>query len=92
MKTQLSRIFLHSIGPWHSYIVVGGGYALIIYKLYLTDKRDSTAPVGTRDIDSLLPRKIPEISKTNISKHLHNAGFTKLFKDFTAQPPKATSR
>ncbi|MBA2728005.1 MAG: hypothetical protein H0U49_07520 [Parachlamydiaceae bacterium] len=27
--------FLKSIGPWSDYIVIGGGYALIIYKLYL---------------------------------------------------------
>jgi hypothetical protein len=30
--------FLRSVGPWHNYIVIGGGHALIIYKLYLADK------------------------------------------------------
>ena len=27
-------------------------------------------PVGTCDIDSLIPRKVPEISKMNIAKYL----------------------
>lgn len=27
--------FLQSMGPWREVIVIGGGYALIIYKLYL---------------------------------------------------------
>lgn len=29
--------FLHAIGPWHKYIIIGGGFALIIYKLYLVN-------------------------------------------------------
>ncbi len=73
--------FLQSIGPWRDSIVIGGGYALIIYKLYLTDKKLEIPPVGTRDIDSLIPRKVPERSKKNIAKHLQEAGFIKLFKD-----------
>ncbi|OJU79877.1 MAG: hypothetical protein BGO10_03215 [Chlamydia sp. 32-24] len=58
--------FLHSIGPWRDYVVIGGGFALFIYKLYLSDQKLKNPPVGTRDIDSLLPRKIPDISKKNI--------------------------
>lgn len=73
--------FLDSIGPWCNYIVIGGGYALFIYKLYLADPKLENSPVGTRDIDSLIPRKIPEISKKNIAKHLHEAGFIHIFKD-----------
>ncbi|MBA3720943.1 MAG: hypothetical protein H0W88_00910 [Parachlamydiaceae bacterium] len=73
--------FLNSIGPWHNNIVIGGGYALFIYKLYLTDQSLENAPVGTRDIDSLISRRIPEISKNNIAKHLYEAGFTNVFKD-----------
>lgn len=37
--------------------------------------------MGTRDIDSLIPRKVPEISKKNIAKYLNEAGFTHVFKD-----------
>ena len=73
--------FLHSIGPWSEFVVIGGGFALFIYKLYLADPKLDNAPVGTRDIDSLIPRKVPEISKKNIAKHLQEAGFTHVFKD-----------
>lgn len=38
-------------------------------------------PVGTRDIDSLIPRKIPEVSKKNIQNYLREAGFNHVFKD-----------
>lgn len=38
-------------------------------------------PIGTRDIDSLLPRKIPDISKKNIRNYLLEAGFNHVFKD-----------
>ncbi len=73
--------FLNSIGPWRKFIVIGGGFSLFIYKLYLVDPKLKNTPVGTRDIDSLIPRRVPEISTKNIAKHLHEAGFTRLFKD-----------
>lgn len=47
----------------------------------LADQQLENLPVGTRDIDSLIPRKVPKISKKNISKHLQEAGFTLIFKD-----------
>ena len=43
--------FLKSIGPWTQHVVVGGGYAPIIYRLYLAHSEKSNPPVGTRDID-----------------------------------------
>jgi hypothetical protein len=73
--------FLNSIGPWRDFIVIGGGFALFIYKLYLTDLKLENSPIGTRDIDSLIPRRIPEISKKNIANHLYEAGFTHVFKN-----------
>lgn len=73
--------FLNSIGPWREFIIIGGGFALFIYKLYLADHKLENFPVGTRDIDSLIPRRVPEISKKNIAKHLHEAGFAHVFKD-----------
>lgn len=73
--------FLESIGPWRGYVVIGGGFALFIYKLYLSDPKLKNPPVGTRDIDSLLPRKIPEVSKKNIQSYLREAGFSHVFKD-----------
>lgn len=73
--------FLESIGPWRDYVVIGGGFALFIYKLYLSDPKLKNFPVGTRDIDSLIPRKIPEVSKKNIQNYLREAGFNHVFKD-----------
>lgn len=73
--------FLESIGPWRDFVVIGGGFALFIYKLYLSDPKLKNLPVGTRDIDALIPRKIPEISKKNIQNYLREAGFNHVFKD-----------
>lgn len=73
--------FLESIGPWRDLVVIGGGFALFIYKLYLSDPKLKNLPVGTRDIDSLIPRKIPEVSKKNIQSYLQEAGFNHVFKD-----------
>jgi hypothetical protein len=63
--------FLKSIGPWYNHVVIGGGYALIIYKIYLADQKLTRPPVGTRDIDSLIPReskKPPKRPSQNTSK------------------------
>jgi hypothetical protein len=73
--------FLRSLGPWREFVIIGGGFALFIYKLYLADPNLKNFPVGTRDIDSLIPRRIPEISKKSIAKYLDEAGFMHLFKD-----------
>ncbi len=73
--------FLESIGPWRDFVVIGGGFALFIYKLYLSDPKLKNPPVGTRDIDSLISRKIPEVSKKNIQSYLREAGFNHVFKD-----------
>jgi hypothetical protein len=73
--------FLESIGPWRDVVIIGGGFALFIYKLYLSDPKLKNPPVGTRDVDSLIPRKIPEISKKNIQNYLQEAGFNQVFKD-----------
>lgn len=81
LEDKILSEFLNSIGPWHKYVVIGGGFALFIYKLYLADQKLENSPVGTRDIDSLIPRKIPEISNKNIAKHLNEAGFNHVFQD-----------
>ncbi len=51
------------------------------FKLYLADSEIENIPVGTRDIDSLIPRKVPEISKKSIASYLNEAGFMHIFKD-----------
>jgi hypothetical protein len=73
--------FLKSLGPWKDFVIIGGGFALFVYKLYLADPKLQTFPVGTRDIDSLIPRRVPIVSKKNLARHLHEAGFIPLFKD-----------
>ena len=80
-ENKIISEFLKSLGPWRDFVVIGGGFALFIYKLYLADPKLENFPVGTRDIDSLVPRKVPQISKKNIAKHLSEAGFTPIFKD-----------
>jgi hypothetical protein len=73
--------FLKSIGPWSNCIVIGGGYALIIYRLYLANN-NGILPVGTRDIDSLISRKAPKVLGKNIGECLQEAGFLQSFKDY----------
>lgn len=72
--------FLQSIGPWRDFVIIGGGYALIIYRLYLADQAIKAFPVGTKDIDSLIPRTIPKVSEKNIAKYLSESNFTQHFK------------
>ncbi len=74
--------FLKSLGPWCSSIVITGGYAPIIYKIYFSDRSVGNPPAGTRDIDSLIPRKIPQISKDNIANFLLKSGFQQSFRDY----------
>ena len=83
MTSQEDKIisdFLNAIGPWREYVVIGGGFALFIYKLYLAEPGLENPPIGTRDVDSLLPRRVPEISKKDLSKHLQEAGFKLVFR------------
>lgn len=82
VEDKIISDFLQSLGPWREYVTIGGGYALIVYKIYLADKELKNPPVGTRDIDSLIPRKVPDVSQEDIAKHLNNAGFQKRYKDY----------
>jgi hypothetical protein len=45
--------FLKSIGPWRNHVVIGGGYAPIIYKLYFDNPNMGNPPVGTSDLDTI---------------------------------------
>lgn len=66
--------------------------ALIIYKLYLANQKQGNPPIGTRDIDSLIPRKVPATIKKNIAKHLHDAGFKPVFKDLELPATQAYTK
>lgn len=81
--------FLKSLGPWHDHVAIGGGFALFIYKLYLADPNLENFPVGTRDIDSLIPRKMAQIFKKDIAKHLYEAGFALVRKDVDDPPTQS---
>ncbi len=72
--------FLNSIGSWKKHVIISGGFAPIIYKLYLSDHKTGILPVGTRDLDSLIPRKIPNVAHKKLAKHLIDSGFTTIFK------------
>lgn len=80
-EDKIISAFLNSIGGWKEHIVIGGGFALFIYKLYLADQKLQNPPVGTRDIDTLIPRRVPETVEKDIAKHLQEAGFSHVFKD-----------
>jgi hypothetical protein len=58
-------------------------------KLYLSDKDLESLPVGTTDIDSLIPRTVPEISKKNIAESLYEAGFVQVFKNLSLPATEA---
>ncbi|MBS0625511.1 MAG: hypothetical protein JSS32_05625 [Verrucomicrobia bacterium] len=88
-EDKIITSFLKSLGPWRDFIVIGGGFALFIYKLYLTDRKLEILPVATRDIDSLISRKIPVVSKKNIANYLNEAGFVPLFKDVDTPPSES---
>lgn len=84
--------FLRSLGPWKAHIIIGGGFAPLIYKMYLSKNSSETIPIGTRDIDTLIPRKVPKESEKNISKHLKESGFEVLFKDYEDPATEAYSK
>lgn len=78
--------FLDAIGPWHRYLIIGGGFAPFVYKLYLADPKLKHVPVATHDLDIILPRKLPQHFSKDISTCLKVAGFEPIYKD-REQPP-----
>lgn len=84
--------FLRSIGPWKNHIVIGGGYALIIYKIYLSQDMKGPPPLATGDLDSLIPRKVPKVSDKSLFVHLKEAGFVQRYKDKECPPTEAYNK
>ncbi len=80
-EDKMISTFLSSIGLWNNHVIIGGGFAPIIYKLYLSDLSTGMLPVGTRDLDSLISRKIPNMAHKKLSEHLIDSGFTTIFKN-----------
>lgn len=82
LEDQIISNFLKSIGPWRDYIVIGGGFAPIVYKLYCSKDDLKKMPVATTDIDSLIPRNVPKISSKSLSDYLKDSGFLQSYKDY----------
>ncbi len=80
--------FFTIAGTWREFVIVGGGFALFIYKCYLADPKLENFPVGTRDIDSLIPRKVRRSLKKISPKYLNQAGFIHIFKMSRFLQPK----
>ena len=80
-EDKMISFFLRSIGPWKNYIIISGGFAPIIYKLYLSDQKSGINPVGTRDLDSLIPHTISNIDDKKLLQYLLDSGFKPIFKD-----------
>lgn len=67
--------YLRSIGPWSKHIVISGGYALLIYRMYCSKSDSKCIPTATADIDSLIPRRLPIVSNRSIVSYLTETGF-----------------
>ncbi len=76
---------LESLSTWKDTVVIGGGYALIAYRLYFADE-NSSIPTTTRDIDSILPRKVSQNHSETLKKVLESAGFIQEFRDRESPP------
>jgi hypothetical protein len=59
--------------PWNEQLVVGGGVALILYDLILSQA--NSGAVGTTDIDYLIPRKPLKAGGEKISELLFTNGY-----------------
>ncbi len=81
LEEKMISEFINTLGPWSRYVIVGGGFALFIYKMYFAGSEAVNHPVGTHDIDSLLPRIVSPVSEKSIAEHLTEAGFVHQFKD-----------
>ena len=80
-EDKMISTFLKSIGPWKKHVIIGGGFAPIIYKLYLSDNKTGILPVNTRDLDSLIPHNISNVEDKKLLQYLLDSGFKPIFKD-----------
>jgi len=83
-EEKIIEEILKSLGPWAEDVVIGGGYALLIYRLCLSNEQ-IPMPAATRDVDTLIPRSVGK-GKMELAKILEKAGFEHQFKD-DGHPP-----
>lgn len=79
-EDQIVTEFLQTLGPWKNHIIIGGGFAPIIYNIYLAKNTKANPPVRTKDLDSLINRRVPKVSTKNIAQYLEKAGFKRIYK------------
>ncbi len=80
-EDKIISIFLKSIGPWNQHEIISGGFAPIIYKLYLSDYRTGINPIGTRDLDSIISPKVSNKKDKKLLQYLLDFGFKPIYKD-----------
>lgn len=81
---------LRDLGPWAKNVVIGGGYALLVYRYFLSDERDPV-PAATRDMDSLIPRSVGK-EKEALAKVLSASGYERQFKDINNPPTESYNK
>ena len=82
--SELENLVAH-LGPWSENLVLGGGIALIVYDRCMA--RASARPVGTTDMDFLIPRRpVVAVNAKPLSKILGDQGFTHRHKSM-GNPP-----
>lgn len=69
--------FSDAAGPYSEAVVIGGGYAPLIYRHYLSHEKNLPEPAATFDLDLLIPRKVKvaKVEKENLGTRLQKAGF-----------------
>jgi hypothetical protein len=79
-KNTLSLILddlVKAVGPYNKIIVIGGGYAPLVYRHFLSNEKQLPEPAATLDIDLLIPRKVKVLNDTNsnLGVRLQKSGF-----------------
>jgi len=74
LLSELENLVEH-LGEWRNVIVLGGGVALLVYDAYLA--KTNAEPVGTTDMDWLIPRKPARLAtdQESISSILEKQGY-----------------
>ncbi len=80
------KFFLQSLGPYREDILIGGGFALLIYQKYFSSQKKT--PIGTTDLDVLLMRRQRSMDQT-IYEQLIKHGFRHHFKDMSEPPTES---
>lgn len=92
LEDKIITEFLQTLGPWKNHIVIGGGFAPIIYNLYLVKDVNANPPIRTKDLDSLINRRLPEVSTKNIAEYLEGAGFRRIYKSLDVMGAESYSK